>query len=297
MPSSIYRSQAAQDRIRSWCAQRLSAWPVAHERRRIDTAAGPTGVVVVEAFPGVRAATVVLIPGTNMNAAVSTSLMEALAEVGRLVVLDVPGQPGLSSGRRPRSRSRMDWYAGWPAEALPQVTREPAVVVGHSLGAAIALACPSDLIAGRVLVSPGGLMRLRLGASALGATLPWLLRPSASSTRKLLGCMTGPEGSVQPELAAWMQLVGRSCRSSLAPSPLPAAALDRARSTPCLVMVGSRDTFLPHPALGPTVERRLGVPLHVIPGMGHLVPEEAPARMAALVAEFLPPRDHGIKSA
>lgn len=233
-----------------------------------------------------------------MNAAVSNRAMEALAKVGRLVVLDVPGQPGLSSDRRPPSRSRMDGYAEWLAEALPQVTREPDLVVGHSLGSAIALACPSDLIAGRVLVSPGGLMRLRVGASVLGATLPWLLDPSAASSRRLLECMTGPEQAGQPELIAWMELVGRSCRSSLAPSPLPAAALDRARSTPCLAMVGAHDTFLPHHTLGPTVERRLGIPLHILPGVGHLVPEEASVRLWRLSSpRSCRPHDHGIKRA
>ncbi|MFP1628055.1 alpha/beta fold hydrolase [Streptomyces sp. 5K101] len=52
-------------------------------------------------------------------------------------------------------------------------------------------------------------------------------------------------------------------------------------------MVGSADTFLPPALLGRAVERRLGIPLHVVEGAGHLLPE-APDRMAALVAGFLP---------
>ncbi|WP_418960556.1 alpha/beta fold hydrolase [Streptomyces tritici] len=225
--------------------------------------------------------------------------MEALADVGPLVVLDVPGQPGLSSGLRPR-RNRMDAYATWLAEALAEVTREPAVVVGHSLGAAITLACPSDLVAVRVLVSPGGLVRLRVGASVLAATVPWLLRPSYVRARRLLGCMTAPGHAVPDELSTWMSLVGRSCHSSLAPSPLPDAVLARAAATtPCLTLVGSEDVFLPPKLLGPVVERRLGSRARVLSGSGHLLPEEAPEQVAALVAEFLRSvrRCHGGESA
>lgn len=50
---------------------------------------------------------------------------------------------------------------------------------------------------------------------------------------------------------------------------------------------GVRRTFLPPALLGRAVERRLGIPLHVVEGAGHLLPE-APDRMAALVAGFLP---------
>ncbi|MFI8520953.1 hypothetical protein ACIGEZ_24485 [Streptomyces sp. NPDC085481] len=40
------------------------------------------------------------------------------------------------------------------------MTSEPVVVVGHSLGGAFALASRSDLLAGRVLESTAGLVRL-----------------------------------------------------------------------------------------------------------------------------------------
>lgn len=179
-----------------------------------------------------------------MSAAVSLRVAEALSEVAPLVVLDVPGQPGLSAGLRPR-RHRMDWYGRWLAGALEQITDGPVVVAGHSLGAAIALACPSERIAGRVLVSPGGLVRLRVGASVLAAALPWMVHPSPARAERLLTSMTGPGHAVSPELGAWMTLVGRSCRSSLAPAPLPSGVLGRARSAPLLAVAGSRDPFLP----------------------------------------------------
>ncbi|MEU1866790.1 alpha/beta fold hydrolase [Streptomyces gardneri] len=287
MPSSIYRSRAAHVRVRDWCEAALATWPVPHSRRQVETSAGPTNVVRTEPGTEVGAgrATIVLIPGTNMNAAVSLGFAQALSRVAPLIVLDVPGQPGLSSGERPR-RHRMDWYGRWLTETLTRVTPDPAVVVGHSLGGAIALASGSGLIAGRVLVSTAGLVRLRVDASALGATVPWLLRPSVPRAERLLRHMSSPGAPVPDELSRWMAPVGSSCHTSLAPAPLSSAALAPARSVPSLVVAGSHDPFLPPASLGPAAEQRLGTVLRVLDGCGHLLPEESPVRLAALVAEF-----------
>ncbi|WP_318212946.1 alpha/beta hydrolase [Streptomyces sp. SJL17-1] len=290
MPSSIYRSEAARVRVRDWCEERLDAWPVPHRRTRVETSAGLTSVIQPEPGPGVGHGSIVLIPGTNMNAAVSLGFAKALARVGPLTVLDVPGQPGLSSGERPRRR-RMDWYGQWLTETLAQVTSEPAVVVGHSLGGAIALASGSDLIAGRVLVSSAGLVRLRVDASVMGATMPWLLRPTVARAERLLRHMSSPGAAVPEELSRWMALVGSSCHSSLAPAPLPSAVLARARNVPNMVVVGSHDAFLAPGRLGPVAERRLGTVLRVLDGTGHLLPEESPEHLASLVSEFS--RAHG----
>ncbi len=220
-----------------------------------------------------------------MSAAVSLGFGQALSRIAPLIVLDVPGQPGLSAGERPR-RHRMDWYGQWLTDTLPQVTPEPAVVVGHSLGGAIALAATSDLIAGRVLVSTAGLVRLHVGLSVLGATVPWLLRPSVPRAERLVRHMSLPGAPVSNELSQWMALVGSSCRTSLAPAPLPSTVLARSRSVPRMVVAGSHDVFLPPARLGPAAEQRLGTDLRVLDGAGHLLPEESPMRLAALVAEF-----------
>lgn len=247
VPPSIYRSQAARVRVRDWCEERLAAWPVPHGRRLVETSAGLTSLIQPEPGPRAERAAIVLIPGTNMNAAVSLGFAEALSRVGSLTVLDVPGQPGLSSGERPHRR-RMDRYGHWLTEILTHVTSGPVVVVGHSLGGAIALASGSDRIAGRVLVSTAGLVRLRVTARVLGATVPWLLHPSAGRAERLLRHMSSPDAIVPADLSRWMALAGSSCHTSLAPGPLPSAALARARSVPSMVVTGSHDAFLPRAA-------------------------------------------------
>ncbi|MER6203612.1 hypothetical protein ABT234_40395 [Streptomyces sp. NPDC001586] len=95
---SIYRSAEGREHIRSWCTGRLDAWPVPHERTTITANGARTHVVTAGSGP----VTVVFVAGTNFNASASLPLATALVEAGHRVVLpDVPGQPGLgTSGTR-----------------------------------------------------------------------------------------------------------------------------------------------------------------------------------------------------
>ncbi|WP_280220103.1 alpha/beta fold hydrolase [Nocardia neocaledoniensis] len=284
--ASVYKSAKAQRLIQDWCRNRVDDWDVEHRRWDAMTAAGVTSVVAA-GLDQAMAPTVVLVPGTNMNAAVSLSFAEKLARRWPTLILDVPGQPGLSAARRPR-RNRMAWYGQWLTEALENTTTGPAVVVGHSLGGAIALACPSPRIAGRVLISPAGLVRLAVGPSILAATIPWLARPTTTRTNRLLRHMLAPEHGVNAELSDWMTLVARHCHSSLAPMPLSAAALNAAREgAPCLVAAGRDDTFLPPGRIGPGVRRRLDTELRSVAHCGHLGLDEQPDEIVALVAEVV----------
>lgn len=282
---TIYRSVDAQAEIRSWCTEHLVASKIRHQRSEISTPAGSTSVV--SAGPPARAnePTVVLLPGSNMNTATSLPLIQALASRRHTVALDVPGQPGLSSGRRPVI-GRMSWYASWLNEALRRAAPGPAVVVGHSLGGAIALACASPQITGRVLLSPAGLTRLRLTPAVLTATVPWLLRSSVPRATRLLDHLVAPGRKPSPELAEWFDVVARYSRTTLAPAPLSSGLLERRRTVPSLVAIGRHDVFLPPHVLGPAAIRFLGADLNVVETAGHLLPEEEPEQVATLVQQF-----------
>ncbi|MFJ3876845.1 alpha/beta fold hydrolase [Streptomyces sp. NPDC090077] len=187
---SIYRSTLGKGHVRRWCTGRLDAWPVPHERTELTANGARTHVVTAGSGP----VTVVFAAGTHFNAATSLPLATALIEAGHRVVLpDVPGQPGLSCGGRGLSGGRLSWYGTWLGEVLDGVTPTgPAVVVGHSFGAAIALSSPSPLIDRLVLVSPGGLGRLRLTPGLLAASAAWLLRPTPARSTRLLRAMLAP---------------------------------------------------------------------------------------------------------
>ncbi|WP_176710075.1 alpha/beta fold hydrolase [Streptomyces sp. Wb2n-11] len=112
---------------------------------------------------------------------------------------------------------------------LNEISPGPTVVVGHSLGGAIALACDVPQLTGRVLVSPAGLTRLRVTGRVLAATLPWLARPTEARSATLLRQMHGSGRAPSAGLITWMTLLARSCRSSLAPAPLPGGTPARSR--------------------------------------------------------------------
>ncbi|WDG30716.1 alpha/beta hydrolase [Streptomyces sp. CA-278952] len=290
--TSVYRSEQARAEVRRWCVHRIDGSGLADARSEVVTSAGVTGVVTAGPEPRDGEPSVVLLPGTNMNAALCLPVAEAIARERRVVVLDLPGQPGLSADRRPRAK-RSSWYGKWLAEALARVAPGPVVVMGHSLGGAVALACDAPQIVGRVLLSSAGLVRLRVPAPLLAATVPWLLRPTVARSTALVRCMAAPgqgrgqgQGQVADGLGEWMDLVGRCCRTSLAPPPLPSGLLELRRSVPTLVATGEFDPFLPPCHLGPAVRRRLGAEFRVIEGAGHLLLDESPEAVLVAVREI-----------
>ncbi|MEV1087498.1 alpha/beta fold hydrolase [Streptomyces microflavus] len=284
--TSVYRNVKAQLEVGRWCENRIADWGIPHVRGEVATAAGVTGFVTAGDEPREGEPSVVLLPGTNMNAALCLPLVGALARGRRVTVLDLPGQPGLSAGGRPRVR-RMAWYGQWLGEALDSAAPGPAVVVGHSLGGAVALACGSPKIVGRVLLSSAGIMRPKVPAPLLAATIPWLVRPSVARSAALLGHMAAPgAGGVPGHLSTWMDLVARSCRTSLAPPPLPAGLLEQRRAVPTLVTTGRCDPFLPPHVLGPAARHLLGAEFRVVEGAGHLLLDEAPDAVLAMAEEF-----------
>ncbi|MFH9730511.1 alpha/beta fold hydrolase [Streptomyces sp. NPDC017260] len=273
---SIYRSTTGEDLTRRWCLDRLDAWPVPHERRTVTAKGAQTHVVLA----GSGATTVVFVPGTNFNAAVSLPLATALITAGyRVLLVDVPGQPGLSSGERGLSGGRLSWYGEWLSEVLEQVSSEPVAVMGHSFGAAIALSSDSPRIHRLVLVSPGGLTRLSLTPAVLAASVAWFLRPAPTHSARLLRTMLAPGHPPREELVTWMTLVARHARSSGAPG----AATLPARSVPRLVVTGEHDVFLPPRRLAHAVRGTLGAELGVVSGAGHLLVEEQPEYLSTLL--------------
>jgi pimeloyl-ACP methyl ester carboxylesterase len=279
---SLYRSAATQREIRAWCERRLARWHTAHERTAVDTSLGETHLLVT----GRGDTTVLYLPGTNFNAATSLPLLAALAAERRVVAADVPGQPGLSDGARPVG-DRMAAYGAWVGELLEHLRADRLALMGHSLGAAIALAARPAGVAGLVLVDPAGLVRLRVSTAVLAATLPWLLRPTPARSARLLQHMHAATRRPTDDAVEWMTLVARGTRTAGAPGPLPAATVSRWRAIPRRVLSGEQDCFLPVPRLQVAVRAQLGTELQTLPVAGHLAPDEQPEMIVAALTRVL----------
>ncbi|MFD0555730.1 pimeloyl-ACP methyl ester carboxylesterase [Stackebrandtia endophytica] len=276
--TAIYRNTVSQYTVRQWCLNRLAQWSTPHSRQVVKV----DDVDVHLTHIGDQAAKVVFLPGTNFNAATSLKLGSALSERWPTMIIDLPGQPGLSSGFRPR-HPHDGWYGRIVAKVLEATAAREVVVVGHSLGAAVALACDSPRIGARVLCSPAGITRLGMDIPLLACSTRWLLTPTMAASRRLLNLMMAPGGRASTTAAEWMSLVGHHCRTSLAPPPQPIEVLGRAAGRTLVVATGEHDRFLGPRRLATPVQRGLDVSLRTLPDVGHLVGDERPGEIVKLI--------------
>ncbi|WP_433730692.1 alpha/beta fold hydrolase [Actinoplanes sp. CA-051413] len=279
MPT-VYKNPRGQEAVRQWCTQALAGAGFPLSTTTVDTSAGEVALTSA----GTGTTRVVLVPGTGFNAAVALPWLRALSGRWATTVVDLPGQPGLSDPRRPR-RAGPAWYGRAMDEVLAAMDAEDVVVVGNSLGAAVALAAGSARIAARALISPAGFIRLSVDPRLALASTVWLLSPTVAHTRGMLRLFVAPGAEPPATEVEWMALMASSCRTTLAPAPLAAELLARRAEQPCVVSVGAHDRFLPPRRLVPAVRRTMGLDVRVFPGAGHLTTADHLDEMVAVVAE------------
>jgi pimeloyl-ACP methyl ester carboxylesterase len=275
---SLYRSVASQQTVQQWCLDRLNDWNTSHTRSIVNTTVGPVHTVSTGTTPPA----VVVVPGTTFNSAHYLCAMAALADHWPTMVIDLPGQPGLSTPQGPRRR-RTAWYARALTEVLDAVDARDAIVVGNSLGAAVALWSSSPRIAARLLYSPAGIVSLKTGTTMIRASTAWLLRPRLEHSRQLLRLFTSPGTPPPSDLVEWMHLVSMHCRVTLSPPPLPPDLLRAQSRIPLIVATGEHDRLLPPARLRPAVLQHLRTELVTLPGVGHLALHERPTDLLPLI--------------
>jgi pimeloyl-ACP methyl ester carboxylesterase len=277
---SVYKSPRRQLAVRQWCSSALEGAGFPLARTVVDTSAGPVALVLA----GSGKPRVVVVPGTAFNAAAALPWLKALSARWAATVVDLPGQPGLSDPRRPW-RGRLAWYGRILDEVLAAADLDEVVLAGNSLGAAVALAAGSPRIAARALISPAGVIRLSVDPAVALASARWLLRPAPGHTRAMLRLFTAPGEDPPEAVVEWMTLMAASCRTTLAPPPLPAALLARRAGQPCVVGTGEHDRFLPPRRLAPALRQAMGLDLRILPGMGHLTTPGHLDDVVSLIAE------------
>lgn len=214
-----------------------------------------------------------------------------LAATYRVIALDLPGHGRSSPDVGP---ANLTFMTDWLDEALDVLGVREAHIVGHSMGAKIALGyalAQPERVASLALISPAG-----LGGEFHHDTLDAFLCDSENA-ESLAEQLLGPKGvALIPALAqslrqaadparagALQKLLGQAKTYGLALSP---EGFDWSKiRVPIAVMWGDHDRLIPMPEA-----RRLPpkAPMHLIAGAGHLPHMEASGAVVAHLKEFLP---------
>jgi pimeloyl-ACP methyl ester carboxylesterase len=229
----------------------------------------------------------VLVHGAGGSAELWPRQLDALADVARVFAPDLPGHGPLGG----RGRPSIATYAEWLDSFIAAVTEERVVLVGHSMGGAVAQALallrPERLV-GLVLLATGARLRVM-------ARLVELLRHDPRQGQSLIQDLSFGAAAA-PECAA---LVARVLREG---PPLVTLgdflACDRfdARERlatiriPTLVVAGAADRLTPPRYARLLAETIPGARLVEIEAAGHFPHLEQPELVNAAIRAFLAER-------
>lgn len=284
-----------------WAADRAD-WPHTGFSRFVET-----GGVRWHLQEMGRGDTVLLLHGTGASTHSWAGLMPRLAERYRVIALDLPGHGFSTPG--PGHCATLPGMARACGDLLRNIAARPALVVGHSAGAAVlARMCLDGSVAPRALISVNGaLLPLRglpgqffAPTARLLATLPAVptLFARRAVNRRLVERLLRDTGSTLPGVE-----VDRYYRLLCSPRHVAAALRMMARwdldalqrrlpqlPVPLHLIACERDRTVP-PAEAARLARLLrDANLYRIAGLGHLGHEEDPARIAHLVESIDPAR-------
>jgi pyruvate dehydrogenase E2 component (dihydrolipoyllysine-residue acetyltransferase) len=226
------------------------------------------------------------------------SLLGSLVERYRVAALDLPGH-GKSSKTAPEAADySVSGLAAAADEAMRSLGMAPAIVVGHSLGGAVALQL--------ALSQPKAVRALVLIDSAgLGKEIaPELLdlvaaEPTADSARSLFSLFLHDQRLVLERGVEEMRQNLSAEGAHAAVNAIANAAFSREGQTtglearlgdvdrPTYIVWGELDRVIPAAQAGAAQERIRGSWLDVMEGIGHVPQVEAPIQLAALLDAFI----------
>lgn len=233
---------------------------------------------------GTGGVTLVLVHGSGGSTAVWRPQLDGLADVARVVAVDLPGH-GRSTGHGIGS---IDEAATVVRRLVDALGRAPVVIGGHSMGGAVAqhfaLSSP-DRTAGVVLVGTGARLRVMPKIFELiDADYP-------AAVRFVADVAVAPNAADAVRTAVHDQTLRTPARV-LAGDFAACNVFDVMERladihAPTLVVCGAEDQLTP-PKYAEFLRAHIaGAELAVIPGAGHYVQLERPAEVTRAIAGFL----------
>lgn len=157
---SIYRSESGRLEVIEYYTKILNESPVTQEGIVVDTSLGKTFLLKCgnESNPPL-----ILLHGTSSNSASWFGDIEQFSKKYHVFSIDIPGEPGFSSGSRPDLESGQ--YTQWLNEVIETFDLTGINLTGQSFGGWIALNYASHYpqkVDKLVLISPSGLVLQRI---------------------------------------------------------------------------------------------------------------------------------------
>ncbi len=251
--------------------------------------------------------TFVLIHGLGDEADSWRKVFPLLSGRGRVLALDLPG---FGRSEHPRRAYTLNFFADTVVALLESLQVPQAILVGNSMGAAVALRVAlrrADLVA-RLVLLDGPPVRSKLGKVQLMFLIPGQgekiynsFRSSQEMAFESLRPYYANLDALPPEDRqflrervwdrVWSDDQRRAFFSTfrwLALEGLlghPAPAWLRQLTTPTLVVWGDQDSIVPIEA-GKTLQSLIpDASLHIIPGCGHLPQQEKPLELVRLILQ------------
>lgn len=277
-------------------------WPN-RSASRFVTAAGLTWHVQEMGPEADEAPLIVLLHGTGAATHSWRGLMPLLASENRVIAMDLPGH-GFTRGK-PAGGLSLPGMAKAVSALLAALDARPALLVGHSAGAAIALrmvmgdAQPPRVVGLNPALMPfpgvfAPLLQTLARALVLNPFVPRIFARStrgAGDTERFLTRSTGSRIDAEG-LRCYAALIGNShhCRGALemmAGWDLAGLQRDLPKiAAPVLLIHGDRDSAVPTSAVEQARKLMPDARMSLLAGLGHLAHEERPELIAEGIADF-----------
>ena len=275
----------------------LASWPLSDHSRQVRSRPHDWHVQEMGTGPDL-----LLLHGTGASTHSWRGLMPRLAQRHRVLAIDLPGHGFTRLGSR--MRSGLEQMADDIAALARTQGWAPQAIIGHSAGTAIALRLAARLGTDRVIgINPA----LEPFQGLAGVMFPMAARMMALTPGmvEMLAWNMAQPGRVVPLLAgtgsdipaSGMNLYARLFRDKahvqgallmMAQWKLDGLQADLPRlDTRCLFLTGGNDRMVPPVAAVHAADRMRRAEVRSLDGYGHLVHEEAPDTVAALIESWL----------
>ena len=256
--------------------------------RRVVEVAGRRISYLTVAVPNTDGGIMLFIHGAGVSALTWMHQLRGLAGIGTPIAVDLPGRRESDAVAEPT----LELYADTAFRVLERLGDRPALVVGHSLGGAVAQVLATrhpERVSGLILIStcarvpPGNDSQQLLGLVPipfrrivfLATVRKLLLAPSASM--EAIGVTLDEVGGCPTQTMKHDVAIGRAMDTS---------EVARGLRVPTLVLCGGGDRLTPSALSRQLSELIPEARLQVVPAAGHMLPLEAPSVVNHVITDF-----------